>query len=77
MDGRIDAGWIAVLSLVLAVLSSLAAGLNPSSAVQKARRLAGCDLRDLGADFRHYIRDFARALRQTQAEMGEQLRGGG
>ena len=28
MDGRIDAGWIAMLSLVLAVLSSLAAGFH-------------------------------------------------
>ncbi len=28
MDGRIDAGWIATLSLVLAVLSSLAAGFH-------------------------------------------------
>lgn len=49
---------------------------SPSSAGQKTVSFYRSNLRDLAADFRHYIADFTGALGQSQAEVNDQLDGG-
>ena len=48
-------------------------GPNPRSAVQRSGFLIISGLPILGPDFRHYIADQVRALRQAQAEVAKQL----